>query len=50
MCVKIWKVVYALNEIVLLQENLSKSALPARIVLKVEFVKSVECVLVHVYI
>lgn len=38
---------YALNEIVLLQENLSKSALPTRIVLKVEFVKSMECVLVH---
>ena len=45
-----WEVVYALNKIVLLQENLSESALSTRIVLKVEFVKSVECVLVHMYI
>lgn len=44
------KTAYALNKIVLLQENLPKSALPARVVLKVEFVKSVECVLVHMYI
>jgi hypothetical protein len=39
-----------LNEIVLLQENLSQPALAKWVVLKIEFVKAMECVFVSMHI